>query len=76
MAAYVLDRTLDRAHPFCRDFCSLANHRCEPIPEEGASCVASVNCAPGHACVAGRCFFKAPSNVTGMRLPGRPPSRN
>jgi hypothetical protein len=60
MAAYVLDRALDRARPFCRDFCSLANHRCEPVPEEGAACLASVNCAPGHSCLAGRCSSSAP----------------
>jgi hypothetical protein len=69
MAAYVLDRGLDRARPFCRDFCSLVNHRCEPIPAEGASCLASVNCAPGHACIASRCSSSAP--IATLATPGQ-----
>jgi hypothetical protein len=63
LATYVLERGLDRTRPFCRDFCSLVNHRCEALPAEGASCSASVNCAPGHACLDGRCSA-SPLHVT------------
>jgi hypothetical protein len=67
MATYVLERGLDRARPFCRDFCSLADHRCEPLPVEGSACLANINCAPSQACVAGRC---APSTPRAAAAPG------
>jgi len=55
LAAYALEHELDVLHPLCRDFCSLLSHRCEATPRAGDSCVASVNCARGQHCVAGRC---------------------
>jgi hypothetical protein len=55
LASYVLVRELERSHPFCADFCSLATHKCEPSPVEGSSCVASVNCGPEQSCVRGTC---------------------
>lgn len=55
LATYVGERDLEASHPFCAAFCSLTAHKCESAPAAGAACVASVNCAPGHHCVAGKC---------------------
>jgi hypothetical protein len=55
MAAYVLDRQVEAAHPPCAEFCSLVSHQCEPSPVEGAACRASVNCATGQHCSKGAC---------------------
>ena len=55
IAAYVLDRTAESAHPWCTDFCSLVTHQCEPTPPEGAACRASAHCATGQRCSQGAC---------------------
>lgn len=55
LAAYVLDRQVEAAHPSCAEFCSLVSHQCEPSPVEGAACRASVNCATGQYCSKGVC---------------------
>lgn len=55
LSAYMLDPTVDSAHPECAQFCSLLTHRCEALPPLGAACHASVNCAPGHSCINGVC---------------------
>jgi Dickkopf N-terminal cysteine-rich region len=54
-ATYALEHHIETRHPICKDFCSVATHRCAPIPSEGAACQASVNCAPGQSCSAGKC---------------------
>jgi hypothetical protein len=55
LATYLGERDLETSHPFCTDFCSVAAHKCGPVPAAGAPCAASVNCAPGHHCLAGKC---------------------
>jgi len=55
LATYTLQTDVERSHPFCAAFCSLTSHRCEPSPQPGAPCFASINCAPGQTCAAGAC---------------------
>lgn len=63
LATYTLERGLERTHPFCAEYCSLATHRCAAPPEIGDSCLSAVNCAPGQTCVAGACSSAAPGRA-------------
>jgi hypothetical protein len=74
LATYLGHRDLETSHPFCAEFCSLAAHKCEPVPAAGAACVASVNCAPDHLCIAGKCSA-APRAKKGEECGARPCER-
>ena len=60
LATYALQRDLETAHPFCADHCSLAIHKCEPVPEvvalprAGEGC-ARTGCGAGLRCREGVC---------------------
>jgi hypothetical protein len=62
LATYLLDRHLATSHPFCAAHCSLVTHKCGPLPEEGAACVANVNCSASQQCVQRRCSSAPPSH--------------
>ena len=67
-ATYALERHMETRHPTCKDFCSVATHRCAPIPSEGAACEASVNCAFGQSCIDGKC--RAQGRQRALSSPG------
>ncbi len=55
LAAFTLERGVEKTHAPCADFCSLVSHQCERAPASGSTCRASVNCAAGQHCVDGTC---------------------
>jgi hypothetical protein len=55
LATYLSARRLEEVKPSCAERCSLATHQCEPRPQPGSACHASVNCAPDQRCREGHC---------------------
>jgi hypothetical protein len=46
---------VEAKHPTCAAHCSLIQHKCEPMPEAGASCYANTGCQTGQLCIDGKC---------------------
>ncbi|HET7539062.1 MAG TPA: hypothetical protein VFK05_04295 [Polyangiaceae bacterium] len=77
LAAYTVSRGVELAHPPCRDFCALTSHKCEPLPALGSVCRASVNCASGQRCSAGKCVARASAEASApLAKPGEPCARD